>query len=114
MSDFLRIHELKVRSRIGVPKEERRKEQKLLVSVEMEMDARRMAQNDDLSLGIDYEQVAVRIRELARTERKTIERFAQDTATMILDTFGPDHVTVTVQKFPLQDAKSVSITITRP
>tara|TARA_B100000315_G_C14387362_1_gene500285 strand:+ start:334 stop:678 length:345 start_codon:yes stop_codon:yes gene_type:complete len=114
MNDTIRIHELEIQTHIGVPDEERKEAQKLLVSVELQKDVSSAAEDDDLSSSIDYEKVAESIQDLAKTERKTLERFAEDASDMILDDFKPEHVTVTVQKFPLEDAQSVSITITRP
>jgi 7,8-dihydroneopterin aldolase/epimerase/oxygenase len=112
--DTIRINELEVWTRIGVPEEERRDEQRLLVSVEMRLSSKKMAQSDDVADGVDYKAVADCIVNLAKTPRKTIERFAEDCAAAVFSGFACPSVTVTVRKFPLPQAKSVEITIVRP
>lgn len=112
--DTLTIHDLEVSSRIGVPEEERQKPQRLLVTVECAFDARKASASDDVSASVNYFDLAQDIKALAATERKIIERFAEDIAAMALQKYKPEHVTVTVRKFALPDALSASVTITRP
>ncbi|PIR52564.1 dihydroneopterin aldolase [Candidatus Peregrinibacteria bacterium CG10_big_fil_rev_8_21_14_0_10_49_10] len=114
MNDIVRITELEVHTHIGVPEAERKEAQRLLVSVVLETSTQAAARSDAMEDTINYEAVTKNLQELARTERKTIERFAEDATEMILSEFHPKRVTVTVQKFPLKEAKSVSVTITRP
>lgn len=113
MSDLLTISDIEIWTHIGVQKEEREQEQRLLVSIEMHIDAKEAGKSDDLSKTIDYEKVRLNILELAKTERKLIETFAENISTMILNTHNMDSVTVTVKKFILTDTKEVSITIHR-
>ena len=54
---------------------------------------------------------AADIRALAKTERKTVEKLAEDIAAAVLRSRPLS--SVTVRKFPLPDAKGVSLTITR-
>ncbi len=112
--DTIRIHELKVWTHIGVPDAEREKEQRLLLNVELHLSLQATAAADDPSAGIDYSIVADRITALALQARNTIERFAEDCAQMILAEFRCERVTVTVRKFPLPQAASVEVVITRP
>jgi FolB domain-containing protein len=112
--DILSLHNLEVWTHVGVPDEERTKEQRLLVTVKMELDACAAGKNDNVQLSINYDDVAKAIHAIAVAERKTIEKFAEDIATMILSDFKPHAVIVTIHKFILSDAASVSITIHRP
>jgi len=114
MRDILRIHELSVWTRIGIPETERVEEQQLQVTVELFTDTALTAKRDDLIGAIDYNEVAKCIHRIAATERRTLERFAEDTAQTILKEFKPNKVTVTAQKFVLPETKGVSVTITRP
>jgi FolB domain-containing protein len=112
--DSLYIQDLEVWTRIGVPNEERANEQRLLVSIELFLDLAPAAKTDDVSKSIDYALVASDVRALAGTSRKTLERFAEDTATMILKTYAPaGGVKVSIQKFILPDTKAVCLTIFR-
>ncbi len=113
MNDTLSITDLVILTPLGITDTERATPQKVLVTVEMEMDAKEVAREDDLNAGIDYAAVAEHIRMLAGTERKTMERLAEDIATMILERCEPASVRVTVKKFVLSDAADARITILR-
>ena len=112
--DQLMISDLEVWTHIGVTEEERGGEQRLLVSMDLALDTRETAKNDDLKKSIDYASVAEAIRDLSKAERKTIERFAEDAAAMILKKFHPERVTVTVKKYAVPGSAFVSMTIERP
>ncbi len=113
MSDLLTITDLELWTHIGVPKAERDAEQRLLVTVEMTLDTVAAAKSDDVKKSINYVDVTEDLKALAQTERKTIERFAEDAARLILRKYKPCSATVTVRKFPLLPASGVSLTITR-
>ena len=112
-SDTLIISDLSVWTHIGVPSVERATEQQLLVTVEMSLDTKAAAKSDDVKKSINYFNVAEDIKTLAKTERKTIERFAEEVAKMILKKHKTSSATVTVIKFPPIGAASVCLTVTR-
>jgi dihydroneopterin aldolase len=113
-SGRITIRELEVRSRIGVPVAERKCPQRLLVTVEMEIDCGAAARGDDMAKAVDYVSVAAAIkREAVVRPRKLIETLAEDIARCVLDHFGVRQVTVELEKFPFKDARSVSVRITR-
>jgi len=112
--DMITIANLELRTRIGVPEEERKTAQRVRVTVEFATDARAVAAADDAAKGIDYARVAEDIRTLAKTERRTLERLAEDIAGMIVKKHAADRVTVTVTKFPPIGSGFVSLTIQRP
>ncbi len=114
MSDILTIADLELWTRIGVPALERETEQRLLVTVEMTIDARLAGKTDDVKKSVNYADVATDLKTLAMKERKTIERFAEDAAVMILRAYHPASVRVTVRKFALPGANVVELTIRRP
>ena len=110
--DTLTIRDLELRTHIGVPDSERASEQKILVTIGLQLDTKSSAKRDEPS--IDYDHVVAALKELAKTERKTIERFAEDAATIILEKFHPESVTVTIIKFAIPGSKQVELMITRP
>lgn len=112
--DTIYIQDLKVSTHIGVTDEERATAQELKVSVWIRTDIQTVAKSDDINDAIDYAEVATKIQELGKVERNTLERFVEDIATMILDTFPTEDVTVSADKFALPDAERVAITINRP
>lgn len=112
--DTILIQDLRVTTSIGVPAEERAAPQELNVSVWLKLSTKEAAKTDDVSKTIDYAAVAEAISDLGKTERKTIERFAEDIADMVLDNFKPESVSVSIDKFVLPNAERVAITITRP
>ncbi|MBT5236828.1 dihydroneopterin aldolase [Candidatus Peregrinibacteria bacterium] len=112
--DTILIQDLKVSTHIGITEEERADKQELKVSVWIRTDIQAIAKSDDINDAIDYAEVALKIQELGETERKTLERFVEDIAQMILDTFCTEDVSVSVDKFALPDAERVAITINRP
>ena len=113
--DLIRISELEVFFRVGVPTEERTKPQRLLISVQMERDLKAAGESDDLSKTIDYASVSQRILTLgAGREWKLIEALAEEIAGIVLKEFGAVRATVEVKKFIIPQAQSVSVSVTRP
>ena len=108
------IHNLEVPTSIGITEEERSSVQTLKVSIDIETDLSAVCKSDDVQDTIDYAAVAESVKALGGTERNTIEKFAEDTAQMVLKDFQPDRVNVTVWKFILPDTEGVSVTIMRP
>jgi dihydroneopterin aldolase len=111
--DSLIIHDLELWTRIGVPEEERKTEQRILVTIELFGDLSSVAKSDDVTRGIDYEQLTNDVRSLATTERKTIERLAEDIAAMILTSYKPQSVKVSVWKESMPGVRGVMATIFR-
>jgi dihydroneopterin aldolase len=111
--DTLSITNLALWTHIGVTDEERSKEQRVLVTITMEGDTRAAAKADDEKKSIDYEKVVDVVHALASTERKTIERLAEDVADTIEKKWKPKSVTVNVQKMIVPGTDSVSVNISR-
>ena len=112
--DSLSLRNIRVNTRIGVPQEERKTLQEILVSIEFLHPIGAVATVDDPASGIDYAAAVRLIEGIASTERKTIERFAEDVADTLLKQFKPDGgVRVTVEKRPPLPLESASVTIHR-
>ena len=112
--DSLTLRGIEVWTKIGVPDAERAKPQRLLVDLELKANLKEVAEHDDVSKGIDYAAVVAVIRGLGETERKTVERFAEDAAEVVLKQFKPREVTVVVRKHPDLPIEEAIVTITRP
>ena len=114
MRDLVRIKRLLISTHIGVPDEERAEAQELCVSVLMGPKVKFEDLNDEIEGGVDYYQVSLRIKELAAEKpRKLIETLATDIAEMIMKHFAVVFVEVDVEKYILDDAQHVGVTIRR-
>jgi dihydroneopterin aldolase len=108
------IVDLEVFYRVGVPDAERAKPQRLLLTIEMESDLSKAAKTDSITDTIDYFAVSQRLLKFGDGKSwKLIERLAGDIADMILSEFKPVSVTVEVKKFPVPQARHISVTVTR-
>ena len=112
--DSLYIQDLELWTRIGVPDGERKAEQRLLISIQLFLDLAPTGKSDDVSQSINYKDVANDVRDLAKTERRTLEKLAEDAAVMILKKYKPaGGVKISIQKFVLPGTKAVHVTVFR-
>ena len=99
---------------VGVPDEERARPQRLLLTIEMECDVSAAARSDRIADTVDYFAVSQRLLSYgAGRSWQLIEKLAADVADLILAEFHPDQVTVLVQKFPIPQARLVSVSLTK-
>jgi len=113
-SDRIHIEELEVSTQIGVPEEERAAPQRLTVSISFwpYHGARDLA--DKLERTVNYSAVADEAKNFVRNQSANlIETLADRLAMHLLKTFRMQKVTIELRKFPLEDAKYVSVTVTR-
>lgn len=100
--------------RVGVPEQERKTAQRLLLTIEMDHNLDDAARKDDLGATIDYFAVARRLLNLGEgREWKLIESVAAEVAETILREFGCAAVEVEVKKFVLAQAAYVSVRLAR-
>jgi len=112
--DRIVIQDLEVDYRVGVPEEERKAPQRLLLTIEIEHDFTTAAKNDDLGATINYYAVSQRLLRFGDGRQwKLIETLAVDLAEMILREFGGTSVAVEVKKFVLPMARHVSVRVVR-
>ena len=113
-SDRIHIEELEVSTQIGVPEEERAAPQRLTVSISFwpYHGARDLA--DKLERTVNYSAVADEAKNFVRNQSANlIETLADRLAMHLLKTFRIQKITVELRKFPLEDAKYVSVIVTR-
>jgi FolB domain-containing protein len=108
------IVDLGVLYRVGVPDEERAQPQRLLLTVKMNFDFSAAAQTDSIADTVDYFAVSQRLLGFGEGRSwKLIEKLAADICEMILSEFKPENVTVEVKKFTIQQARHVSVILTK-
>ena len=106
----IRIDSLRVRTRIGVPDEERAAEQEVEIDLHIVPGVDFSEMQDDISKTIDYAQVCARIAELAAARpRNLIETLASDIAELVRNMFGARSVEVEVRKFILPQTRYVAV-----
>src|SRR5579871_1833928 len=109
--DTITIADLEVSYHVGVPDAERAKPQRLLITVEMELNLSAAAAFDDLTRTVDYYAVSQRLLQYGDDKNwKLIEKVAEDIACMLLADFKIRSVTVEVKKFIIKEARHVSVT----
>jgi dihydroneopterin aldolase len=112
--DKIVIRDLEVQAHVGVTDEERRKPQRLLVSVEIEADTRTAGHTDSEAATISYLAMAEMVQKIARDKTyRLIEALAEDIASGVLVRFMPPSVTVEVKKFTVPKAQYAAVQITR-
>ncbi len=108
------IVDLEVFYNVGVTDEERAVPQRLLVSIDMSYDFSSAAVSDRIEKTINYNSVAQRILKHGEGRNwKLIEKLASNIADLVLAEFKPQAVMVEVKKFPIPQARHVSVTVTR-
>jgi FolB domain-containing protein len=108
------IVDLEVFLNVGVPDEERAKPQRLLLTVEMELDFAPAAISDRVTKTIDYFAVAQHVLKFGEGRSwKLIEKLVMDIADEVLSEFHPQSVTVEVKKFAIPQARYVSACLTK-
>ena len=116
--DILSISNLELWTHIGVTEEEREVEQRVLATLTVEVAENKAGKTDDVKDTVNYEEISDAIKEVALRqapgERRTLEKFAEEIAEVVLQHKNVQSVTVELRKFVLPRTRSVSITITRP
>lgn len=112
--DKIKISDLEVFYRVGVPDEERARPQRLLLTIEMTQDFSTAALTDNLEKTIDYAAVSDFLLHYGDDRNwKLIEKLAANIADSILSEFKPLSVVVEVKKFIIPQAQFVSVTVSR-
>lgn len=113
-SDKIYIEQLDVFTRIGVPEEERTNPQRLTVSISLWPYQQTSDLADHIERAVNYSTLAEETKNFVRDQSvNLIETLADRLATHLLKSFPIQKVTIELRKFALQDAKYVSVTVTR-
>jgi 7,8-dihydroneopterin aldolase/epimerase/oxygenase len=112
--DEIRIEQLEISARIGVPEEERVTPQRLTINISFWPYQQTRDLADNIHNAVNYSVVADETKSFVRDQSvNLIETLADQVAAHLLKTFPIQKVTVEVRKFALPDAKYVSVTVTR-
>ena len=112
--DEIRIEQLDVFTRIGVPEQERANPQKLTVSISLWPYQQVTDLADHIEQTVNYSAVAEETKNFVRDQSVSlIETLADRLANHLLKSFPIQKVTIELRKFALQDARYVSVTVTR-
>ena len=112
--DEIHIEQLDVFTCVGVPEEERAKPQRLTVSISLWPYQQTSDLADHIERTVNYSAVAEATKNFVRDQSVSlIETLAEQLASHLLKSFPIRKVTIELRKFALQDAKYVSVTITR-
>ncbi|HZL13284.1 MAG TPA: dihydroneopterin aldolase [Verrucomicrobiae bacterium] len=106
--------DLELHYRIGISKAERAWPQRLLVTIDMELDVADAIKSDNIRDTINYFDVAQILFKWGKNrEWNLIEKLTDEMADLILKKFQPESVTIELKKFPLPESKYISLTLTK-
>ena len=112
--DEVHIEQLEVFTVIGVLEHERKGLQRLTVSISFWPSEQAQNLADNIEKAVNYSAVAEETKRFAREQSVSlIETLADRLASHLLKNFPMQKVTIELRKFALQDAKYVSVTLTR-
>jgi len=112
--DVIRIEQLEVLARIGVPDDERSRPQRLTVSMTLCLTAYGHELGDAIDRTVDYAAVCAETKKFAETRSvRLIETLADALAKHLLEKFKIQKITLELRKFILPDVQFVSVTVTR-
>lgn len=118
MADRIIIHGIQFHGHHGVREEERKLGQRFVVDVELWLDLTPAAGTDNLGATVDYERVHALVVEIGTREQfQLLEALAERVASVILEKFSVQQVTVRTTKPspPIPGIfGGVSVEITRP
>ena len=113
-SDRITIAGLEVFYRVGVPDEERRHSQRLLLYIELFRDLGPAGATDSIHDTTNYFEVSQRLMQFGEgREWKLIESCAEAMSSMLLRDFMIERVTVEIRKFIIPEAQYVSVRLER-
>jgi FolB domain-containing protein len=108
------IVDLEVSYQIGVTDEERAKPQRLLITIEMDLDFATASLSDRVEKTINYFDVAQELLKYGQGRNwKLLEKLAANIADFIMIKFRPEAVTVEIKKFSIPQARYVSVALAR-
>lgn len=108
------IEGLRCWAHVGVPEEERRHRQRLLLDITLETPLARAGKRDDVRATVDYAAAAALAKKITEGRPyKLVEAIAERIAAALLKSFTVDAVSVRIRKFSVPQAESVGVEITR-
>ena len=114
MRDEIRIQELELMARVGVPDEERAQPQRVTISLVLQSPGSFGDLGDDLARTVDYAAVCEELRRFVLNRQdKLIETLAHEMAEHLLRNFALTRVELELRKFVLAETRYVAARATR-
>jgi FolB domain-containing protein len=108
------ISDLEVHYCVGVPDEERSKPQRLLLTIEMNLDFSTAALSDRVERTINYQNVVDDLLRFGEGRSwKLLEKLVSNIADSILTRYKPDSVFVEAKKFVIPQARYVAVSLVK-
>jgi dihydroneopterin aldolase len=108
------IVDLEVHYCVGVTDQERAQPQKLLLTVEMNVDFTAPAMTDRVEKTVNYQKVTDDLLQFGQGRSwRLLEKLVSNLADRILAEYEPDNVLVEVKKFVIPQARYVSASLSR-
>jgi len=110
----IHIHQLTVFARVGVPRVERAKRQRLVLNITLWAARDLRDLQDTIKHTVDYSALCRETKTfLSRQSPKLLETLANDLVAHLLRKFRVRKISIEVRKFVLKDAAYASVTVTR-
>lgn len=109
----IRIHDLRLRTVIGIHAWERKVKQDVVINVTIQYDAAKATESDTIAHAFDYKRLCKSIiTKVEKSQFKLIERLAEDIVVIAQETSSLQSITVRVEKpRALRHADSVSVEV---
>jgi FolB domain-containing protein len=112
--DSIRIQQLEVQTRIGVPEDERASPQRLTFNLTLWPMRSSLDLRDEIGRAVNYASVCAEVKEFVEQRRdRLIETLADALAAHLLETFEIRRITIELRKYILPEVEFVSVTVTR-
>lgn len=112
--DAIRIEQLEVFARIGVPDDERSAPQRLVFNITFWPAHNGPALGDDIARTVNYAAVCAETKSFVQSRSdRLIETLADALANHLLAAFEIQRITIELRKFVLPEVDYVSVTVTR-
>ncbi len=110
----IHIEQLKASARVGVPRAERARRQRLVLNITL-WPARDLRDiQDAIARTVDYSALCQEAKQfLSRQSPKLLETLANDLASHLLRKFRIRKISIEIRKFVLKDAAYTAVTVTR-
>ncbi len=108
------IVDLEVHYCVGVSDEERAKPQRLLLSIDLNLDFSSAAMTDRVEKTINYQRVVDDLLKFGEGRSwRLLEKLVSNLADRIMSEYEPDSVLVEAKKFVIPQARYVAVSVTR-
>lgn len=115
VADTIFLHDLRIKTIVGIWEWERRIRQTVSIDLEMGADIRKAARTDRIENALDYKQIAKRVQQFVEdSSYQLVETLAENIATVVLNEFDVPWIAVRVNKpGAIRGSRDVGVIIRR-